>query len=117
MRLCTVNLFSTFDLNRYVGTCGIPAQQVDRTDRGRMLTSDERQSRCQCLWMFREKCLQMCLHTILLQPWVDPEFMRGVVEHFRQPDLERVAVPAPDFPQRAQRLLPQRGGAGRTLRR
>ena len=49
--------------------------------------------------MFSEKRLQMCLNAVLLQPWVDPELMRGVVEHFRQPDLQRVAVPSPDFPE------------------
>ena len=48
--------------------------------------------------MFGEKRLQMRLNAVLLQPRVDAEFVGGVVEHLRQPDLERVAVAAADFP-------------------
>ena len=94
-----VDLTSAFDLDRYVGSSGIPAQQVDWADRGRMLTSDERQTGCQRLRVLREQRLQMCLDAILLQPWVDSELIGGIVEHIRQPDLELVTVPSPDFPE------------------
>jgi hypothetical protein len=48
--------------------------------------------------MFGEKLLQVRLNAVLLESRVDAKFMGGVVEDLRQPDLERVAVAAADFP-------------------
>ncbi len=56
--------------------------------------------------MLGQQDLQMSLDPVLLQTGVDAEVMAGVVQHLGQRDLQGVAVPAFDLPDRGQRLTP-----------
>ena len=57
--------------------------------------------------MLGQQGLQVRLDAVLLQPGIDAQLVGRVVEDLTDRDLQRVAVAAPDLPERGQRL----GGA------
>ena len=71
--LDAVDLAATLDLDGDDLPIAITAQQVDRTDRGRVLTSDQRQARLDGVRRCGEQLLQVGLDTILLQAGVVAE--------------------------------------------
>src|SRR3954462_7000137 len=59
--LHAVYVAATFDLDGDAASAGVPAEQVDRSDRGGELTPDEAPARSERLDLSGEQLLQMCL--------------------------------------------------------
>jgi hypothetical protein len=72
---CSIDLPATFDLDRDVRPGSVPTEQVDRANGSGMLPPYQGQTRRQCLGMLGKKCLEMRFHAILLQAWIDAEFI------------------------------------------
>src|SRR3954451_10027441 len=77
--LDAVDLAAPLDLHGHRGAPGVPAEQVDRADRGRVLAADQRPSLAEGLHVQGEQPLQLCLDAVLLQPRVDAELVPVVV--------------------------------------
>src|SRR3954469_12260246 len=77
--LDTVDLPAPLDLHRHGDPIGVPAQQVDRADRGRVLPADQRPALAEGLHVQRQQPLQLGLHAVLLQARVDAQVVPVVV--------------------------------------
>jgi len=84
--LYAVNLAAALDLHRDALPVRVPAHQVDRPDRGRLLAPDQPTALAEPLELDREQLLQVRLDPVLDQARVDAELDRDVAHHLGQRD-------------------------------
>jgi MFS family permease len=96
--LHAVDLAAPLDLHRDALPVGVPAHQVDRPDRGRVLAADQPPALAEQAELDREQFLQVRLDPVLDQARVDAELERGVAHHLGDGDDERLPALAGDGP-------------------
>src|SRR6478752_44672 len=94
----TVDLPAALDLDRNDPTLRVPAQQVDRTDRRRMLATYQGPSRTEHVDLLGQERLQMGLHPVLDQPRIGAEFVGRVVQYLGDGDDQLLAGAVADQP-------------------
>ena len=96
--LHAVDLAAPLDLHRDALPVAVPAHQVDRPDRGRVLAPDQPPALAEQVELDREQLLQVRLDPVLDQARVDAELDGGVAHHLGQGDdqaLTRLACHRP----------------------
>ena len=71
----TIDLTTTLDFYRHGPPLGVPTQQVNRTDIGGVLATDQFKACFDHLGTVGKEHLQMGFDPVFLQPWVDAELM------------------------------------------
>ncbi len=84
--LNSVYLPAPLDLHGHGLTLGVSTHDVDRTDRGRELPSDEGPTLAQSLDAIGQQGLQVGLHPILDQTRIEAQIVHGIVMDLQQGD-------------------------------
>jgi MFS family permease len=107
--LDAVNFAAPFDLHRDAHARAVPAHEVDRPDRGRVLAADQPPALAEHVELDREQLLQVRLHPVLDQAGVDAEVDRGIAHHVGKGDDQGLARLAGHRPQAGLLGEPARG--------
>src|SRR4029453_3419840 len=86
-----VDLSAALDLHGHVPALVVAAEQVDRTDVGRILAPDQRPAVAQDRAAVGQQLLEVPLDPVLDQPGVDPQVVGGVVQDLLDVDGHRLA--------------------------
>src|SRR6266498_2132222 len=84
--LHSVNLATALDLDGDAPAVRVAVEQVNRPNGGGVLAPDKPPALAQRFGRGGEQFLQMCLHTVLDQPRIHPELVRGVVQDLLDTD-------------------------------
>ncbi len=110
-----VDLAAPLDLDRHAAAVGVAAHQVDRADRGRVLTADQPPALAEHLHLRGQQFLQVGLDAVLDQAGIDAQIEGGVAEDLLQGDGQRLARLAGDHP--PARFLRQPARRGHPVQR
>ena len=87
-----VNFTAPLDLDGHGRRVLVPAHQVHRADRGRVLPADQPPALAEQVHLRGEQFLQVRLDAVLLQPRIYAKVMAGVVQHLFDRDAQLLAA-------------------------
>ncbi len=81
-----INFSTPLDFDCHRNAIGVSTHQVNRTNSGRKLSPNQFPSPAEGGHVLGEQFLQVCFNAIFDKPWINAEFVLGLVQHLIKSD-------------------------------